>query len=98
MKNFFKQIFEDNSGGFSMQRFGTAICLLAFLAITTVILYLSILAKPTVIAEVTFIAADVTVLNALIMLDLGVLTAGLGIKAIQRFGEKENNIEERKAQ
>lgn len=93
MKSFIKEIFQDNAGGFSMQRFGTAVCLFAFLSVTGVILYLALNTKGFVLGEAAFIAADITVINALIMLDLGILTDGLGIKAFQRFGEKENNIE-----
>lgn len=93
MKEFFKQIFEDNSGGFSMQRSGTAVCLVMFVIVTVIILKIAMTVQPIIIQEATVIPADTKVLDVLIYLDLGILALGLGIKAVQRFGERESNIE-----
>lgn len=94
MKKFFYDIFQDNSGGFSMQRFGTAVCLLAFLILVGVIIYIALHTQPVFVNGAP-VPVDTKVQDSLIYFATIVIGLGLGIKAIQRFGERESNTEAR---
>lgn len=90
--NFIKQIFEDNSGGFSMQRLGTAVCLFVFMILAGTIIYIALHTQPMNVNGV-IIPADTRVQDSLIYFASVILGLGLGIKAVQRFGEKSSETE-----
>jgi len=92
--NFLKQIFEDNSGGFSMQRTGTAVCLIVFIIVAIVILIIALTLQPVVIGQ-SVVPADTKVIDSLVYFALGILAFGLGVKAVQRFGEKESQVQDK---
>lgn len=92
MKNFIIGIFQDNSGGYSMQRFGTAVCLFVFVILASAIIYIAIHTQPMNINGV-IIPADTKVQDSLIYFSTIIVGLALGIKAVQRFGEKESTTE-----
>ncbi|MBE2218019.1 MAG: hypothetical protein IAE90_07450 [Ignavibacteria bacterium] len=93
MKEFLKQAYSDNAGGYSMQRIGTSVCLFAFLLLVGTVIYIALHTFSPVIVNNVPITPDTKVQDSLIYFGLGTLGLGLGIKAVQRFGEKSSETE-----
>ena len=86
MKEFFKE-----NGHYSMIRLLSFIAIITAVIVCAEILILSINTKPVILNN-TFIPADVTVIRELIYLLGTLLLFAFGGKAVQKFAERENNI------
>lgn len=98
MKSFLTGILKESNSDYSMVRAVTLVCLILVVIVTAVILYLAVIAQPVILGVApnqSVIPADTKVIDTLIYLDLGLLTLSTGIKAFQKFAERETNSEGR---